>query len=262
MKNRGTITDPVCGMEVIPATAAGSARHQGNTYHFCGRSCLSKFEADPGRYARAGHPATQTKVPAGGLYTCPMHPEIRQEHAGDCPKCGMALEPLAPPPPASATEYTCPMHPQIVRAEPGDCPICGMALEPRTVAAAPEPNTELRAMTRRFAVSVVLAVPVFALGMLDAVLARSPLPPRVTQWIQFILATPVVLWGGWPFFVRGWRSLVHRSLNMFTLIAIGTGVAYVFSLAAVVAPGLFPSTFRGPAGEVPVYFGPPPSSPP
>ena len=185
-----------------------------------------------------------------------MHPEVRQDHPGACPKCGMALEPLAPAAPATRIEHTCPMHPQIVRDQPGYCPICGMALEPRTVISE-EQNPELADMTRRFWISVALTIPVFALGMLDA-FARHAMEHvmgmRTMQWAQLALATPVVLWGGWPFFVRGWNSIVHRSLNMFTLIAIGTGVAWAFSVAATVTPGIFPRSFRGPAGEAPVYF--------
>src|SRR5713101_5064229 len=152
--------------------------------------------------------------------------------------------------------YTCPMHPQIVRSEPGACPICGMALEPRTISAEEEENPELRNMTRRFWVSTVLTLPLLASVMGD-MLPGQPLrhlvSPRVAAWAQLVLATPVVLWGGWPFFVRGWQSLVHRSLNMFTLIALGTGLAYAYSVAATLAPGLFPAAFRM-HGEVGLYF--------
>jgi len=220
-------------MDVTPGKAAGgSAEHAGTS---------------------AGAPQTVD----GRVYTCPMHPEVRQEVPGSCPKCGMALEPLAPTAPTVArVEYTCPMHPRIVRSEPGACPICGMALEPRTISAEEEENPELRNMTRRFWVSTVLTLPLLASVMGD-MLPGQPLrhlvSPRVAAWAQLVLATPVVLWGGWPFFVRGWQSLVHRSLNMFTLIALGTGLAYAYSVAATLAPGLFPAAFRV-HGEVGLYF--------
>jgi Cu+-exporting ATPase len=183
-----------------------------------------------------------------------MHPEVRQDHHGACPKCGMGLEPTAPP--KARVQYTCPMHPQIVRDEPGNCPICGMALEPRTIVAEAE-NPELTDMSRRFWVSVILTIPVFALGMSDVFAPQALMHAvgmRTIQWIERALATPVVLWGGWPFFARGWQSVVNRSLNMFTLIAVGTGVAYLFSLVATLLPGIFPASFRGMGGVVPVYF--------
>jgi Cu+-exporting ATPase len=189
------------------------------------------------------------------IYTCPMHPEIRQRGPGNCPKCGMALEPIEDSGPQ--TEWTCPMHPQIVRAAPGFCPICGMALEPRTVGAVEGPDPELVAMTRRFWIGLVLTLPLLAFVMGD-MLPGQPLrhliPPRVSAWLQLILATPVVLWAGWPFFERGWASIVNRSLNMFTLIALGTGMAYAFSVVGTVAPGLFPASFRTHGGEVGLYF--------
>ena len=190
-------------------------------------------------------------------YTCPMHPEVRQGGPGACPDCGMALEPATVTLMSTRTEYICPMHPEVVRDEPGDCPICGMALEPKTVTAEEPPNPELIDMTRRFVVSTALAVPLLAIAMSDMLPSRplhGIVPGAVLMWLQFALATPVVLWGGLPFFQRGWTSLVTRNLNMFTLIAIGTGVAYVFSTIAVVAPGLFPAAFRGAGGEVGVYF--------
>ena len=182
--------DPVCGMDVEPQDAAGSHEHDGQTYYFCGRHCLEKFRADPGKFL-APKPSTPSPQHSDSVYTCPMHPEIRQRGPGACPKCGMDLEPL---------EVT------------GD----------------EEENPELRSMTRRFWVSLVLTLPVFVIAML-----------HVTgfDWVQFALATPVVLWGGWPFFERGWASLVHRSLNMFTLIALGTGVAWTYSAAAIFVGG-------------------------
>ena len=190
-------------------------------------------------------------------YTCPMHPEVRQEGPGSCPTCGMALEPVAPSPVRTRTQWTCPMHPQIVRDAPGTCPICGMALEPLTVGAEEGPDPELADMTRRFWIGLVLSVPllVFAMGdMLPGEPLRHLVPGRVAAWLQLVLATPVVLWAGWPFFVRGRASVVNRSLNMFTLIALGTGMAYVYSVAGTVAPGLFPESFRTHGDEVGLYF--------
>jgi P-type Cu+ transporter len=194
------------------------------------------------------------------MYTCPMHPELRQEGPGSCPKCGMALEAEVPAPaPAAKTEYTCPMHPEIVRSEPGTCPICGMELEPRVVTSVEEQaNPELADMTRRFWVGVVLSAPLLALAMgeMFAPHAFSWLNPRAAAWLQFALATPVVLWGGWPFFVRGWQSIVHKSPNMFTLIALGTGAAYAYSVLATFAPGIFPDSFRDAmhGGGIALYY--------
>jgi len=186
-----------------------------------------------------------------------MDPEVRESKPGACPKCGMALEPAAPAAPEVKTEYVCPMHPEIVRPEPGSCPICGMALEPRTVTLEEEANPELVDMTRRFWIGVALSAPIVFLAMSEFIpgqpIQRS-ISPRLLNWIQLVLATPVVLWGGYPFFQRGWVSVVNRSLNMFTLIAIGVGTAYVYSVAATLFPHLFPESFRGHGGEVGVYF--------
>jgi len=190
------------------------------------------------------------------VYTCPMHPEIRQLQPGNCPKCGMALEPIAQPSPESRTQYVCPMHPEIVRDGPGNCPLCGMALEPRTAEVEAE-DYELKAMSRRFWISAALSLPLLILAMgHDFYPAAMPgfLDARTLQWLQLVLATPVVLWGGWPFFARGWASLSNRSLNMFTLIALGIGVAWLYSLIATLWPGLFPDSLRTMAGWVPVYF--------
>ncbi len=189
-------------------------------------------------------------------YTCPMHPEIRQTSPGNCPKCGMTLEPVDPiPAKSNVAEYTCPMHPQIVRSEPGNCPICGMSLEPRN--APTEDNAELRDMTRRFWVSTALALPVFVIAMVTDLLPQL-MPKSISmtalQWLEFALATPVVLWAGWPIFQRGWASLVNRSLNMFTLIALGVGVAWTYSVVAMLLPGIFPPAMRSMMGTVPVYF--------
>ena len=281
--------DPVCGMTVDPSRAKATHEHAGKTYYFCCAGCKEKFSADPAKYlmpktlvgiapmsARpvqiapaAAHGASQPVVKIAAIpaaarkaasneYTCPMDPEVRQQGPGDCPKCGMALEPVVAALPATKTEYTCPMHPEIVRDAPGSCPICGMALEPRTISVEEEQNPELASMTRRFWVSVALTIPILVVAMADVIPGLSALmqfaSPRTWQWLEFILATPVVLWGGWPFFVRGARSLVTRNLNMFTLIGLGTGVAYGFSVVGVLFPGIFPASFRGEGGEVAVYF--------
>ncbi|MCB1793123.1 MAG: copper-translocating P-type ATPase [Candidatus Competibacteraceae bacterium] len=186
-----------------------------------------------------------------------MHPEIRREGPGSCPKCGMALEPEGIPASATRTEYTCPMHPEIVRDEPGNCPKCGMALEPRTVTLEEEENPELKDMTRRFWISAVLTIPLVIIAMGEFIPGVSFAwlgSPRAMGWLELTLATPVVLWGGWPFFERGWQSLINRSLNMFTLIGLGVGVAYVYSIIAVLFPDIFPASFRDAHGEVAVYF--------
>jgi len=270
-------------MTVEPERAAAKAEHAGKTYYFCSRGCADKFRAEPAKYlaARAptGHgapspmvqltgikpaaataipPATATPAaPKAATYICPMDPEVRQDSPGACPKCGMALEPAVPAAPATRIEYTCPMHLEIVRPGPGSCPKCGMALEPRTVVAEEEENPELVSMTRRFWISVALAIPLLAAGMSDLIPGRPIeqwLSMRTLGWIELLLATPVVAWCGWPFFERGWASIVNRSLNMFTLIALGVGTAYLYSVAAVLSPGLFPASFRSAAGGVPVYF--------
>ncbi len=190
-------------------------------------------------------------------YTCPMHPEVRQPGPGACPKCDMTLEPASGPAPAARTEYVCPMHPEIVRAAPGSCPICGMTLEPRVASAEEEKSPELADMSRRFWIGLVITVPLLILAMGDF-LPGHPFErlasARTLQWLELALASPVVVWGGWPFFVRFWQSLVHRSLNMFTLIGLGVGVAYLYSVVATLAPGLFPVGFRDASGQVAVYF--------
>jgi P-type Cu+ transporter len=201
--------------------------------------------------------ANATQAPATNVYTCPMDTEVRRDKPGPCPKCGMALEPAIPRAPATRVEYTCPMHPQIVRDGPGSCPICGMALEPRTVSMEDPEDPELNSMTRRFWISVALTVPVLALGMSDMIPGQPMerlLSLRAMGWMEFLLATPVVIWGGWPFFERGWASIVNRSLNMFTLIAIGTGTAYVYSVVALLRPELFAGATGMSGGQVPIYF--------
>ncbi|HNP34799.1 MAG TPA: copper-translocating P-type ATPase [Woeseiaceae bacterium] len=187
-------------------------------------------------------------------WTCPMHPEVQAEKAGDCPKCGMALERDTVV--TTKRQYTCPMHPEIVRDQPGDCPICGMALE-AMVADSEEDTSELDDMTRRFWVSAAFSLPLFVYAMGDLVPGQplqNLLPAEWREWAQFVFAAPVVLWGGWPFFVRGWRSIRSLNLNMFTLIALGVGVAFVYSLVATVFPGIIPDTFRDHAGGVAVYY--------
>ena len=196
------------------------------------------------------------EIPEGGLYTCPMHPEIQENHSGDCPKCGMALESLTPPSSQSKTEYTCPMHPEIVQDKPGDCPRCGMALEAVTLEAE-EDSTELNDMSRRFWFSVVFALPVFISAMGSEFWPEAfskIIDPRSRQWFEMLLATPVVLWSGWPFFVKGWASIVSRHLNMFTLIALGVGVAWTYSMVATLFPEWFPVSVRNEMGIIPVYF--------
>ncbi len=201
----------------------------------------------------AGHEQPRAAV-QDGAYICPMCPGVSEETPGACPKCGMALEAAAP---AARTrvQYTCPMHPEVVRDEPGSCPICGMALEPVTVTLEDQSSPELIDMTRRFWVGVVLTLPLVVLAMGSMIPAvEGLLPAGWSSWIELVLATPVVLWAGLPFFERGWRSLVTRNLNMFTLIALGVGAAYAYSVVATLAPGLFPETFREPGGDVAVYF--------
>ena len=213
--------DPVCGMRVDPATSKHRAEHGGQTFHFCSAGCRTKFLADPGRYLGGRDDARRAAEPA--------------------------------PPPGAI--YTCPMHPQVRQVGPGNCPICGMALEPEVATGEAGPNPELVDFTRRFWIGLALAVPVLVLEMGGHLLGLERLVPRSTSnWLQLLFGTPVVLWAGWPFFVRGWRSIVNRSLNMFALIALGTGVAWAFSVVATAAPGLFPPAFRGHDGSVAVYF--------
>jgi Cu+-exporting ATPase len=248
------VLDPVCGMTIAPEDAVGHVEHQGQTHYFCSQYCLDRFKANPAAFVDGSKPKRSTTAQAGE-YTCPMHPEVRQQGPGSCPKCGMALEPIIAGS-AVATEWTCPMHPEIVRSEPGSCPICGMALEPRTVTL-DERNPELDDMTRRFWVSTVLTAPSVILAM-GEYLPGHPfdafVPAVAMPWVQLLLTTPVVLWGGCPFFRRGWQSIINRSLNMFTLIALGVGVAYVYSVVATAFPSLFPSSFRMENGTVGVYF--------
>lgn len=258
-----TVKDPVCGMSVNPDAAAGSTEYKGQMYYFCSEHCQHRFQNSPDQYVGVPQPVMspahevkpQAPPSTSGEYTCPMHPEVRQNKPGSCPKCGMALEPVVTAP-KEKIEYTCPMHPQIVRDAPGFCPICGMALEPRTVTLEEE-NAELSDMKRRFWVSTALTLPLFLLAMSEFIPGdpvRTFLGGRGTAWISLALASPVVLWGGWPFFVRAWYSVVNRSLNMFTLIGLGVAVAYVYSIVATLLPQIFPLSFRDHMGNVPVYF--------
>lgn len=255
------VKDPVCGMNIDPESAAGSYEYQGETYFFCNQYCLEKFKAEPAKYLTHApaitHEESEPRLGAkDNVYICPMDPEVRQQVPGSCPKCGMVLEPISPVMPTTRIKYTCPMHPEIVRDEPGFCPICGMALEPRTVSGE-ETNEELVDMTRRFKIGLVLTIPLVFLAMSDLIPGQpvqQVISTRILKYIQLALATPVVLWGGWHFFKRGWASIVNRSLNMFTLIAIGTGLAFLYSVVATFFPNIFPPSFRSHGNEVGVYF--------
>lgn len=280
--------DPVCKMPV-----AGDSRYRysydGVERLFCSDACLGKFRKEPERYIKP-EPGRPDKGPVGSdrsvdpetpavavhpsddkttdpfrdnsgdigtpFYTCPMHPEVLRQGPGTCPKCGMMLEPVVEPAAKARTFYACPMHPEIVQDRPGNCPKCGMALEPRT-SVAEERNEELIDMSRRFWVSTGLAAPVFLLAMMsDIVPAWLPggFSMHSVQWVEFLLATPAVLWGGWPFFVRGWQSVVTRNLNMFTLIGLGISVAWAYSVVALLFPEIFPPDMRRVDGTVDVYF--------
>jgi len=254
--------DPVCGMTVQPATAAGSYEYRDKKYYFCATRCLDKFRADPEYYLTPAEQRLPKPTAASASenvkYVCPMDPEVSETKPGACPICGMALEPEDVTVLPTRTEYTCPMHPEVVQSALGVCPICGMALESRTVTVE-ETNPELVDMTRRFWQSVVLGSPIFAL-MISDMLPGQPLQHlvsgRALVWFQFLLATPVVLWIGRPLFERAWASIVSRHLNMFTLIGLGTGAAYLYSVAATLVPGMFPDSFRVHGGELAVYFEP------
>jgi P-type Cu+ transporter len=274
------VVDPVCGMKVDPSKArGGSLEHAGHTYYFCNPKCRERFSAEPGKYLskpkadgaptvdaapfspprpRASEPVTlpATTAPSSAVtYVCPMDPEVRSDRPGPCPKCGMALEPEHPQV-ATRTEWVCPMHPEVVRSEAGACPICGMALEPRTASIEQE-NPELRDMSRRFWFSLALTVPLLILAMGD-MLPGQPVSAlmsgRTRVIVELLLATPICLWSAWPFYERAVRSVINRSLNMFTLIGLGVSVAYGFSVVAALFPRLFPTSFRNHDGEVGVYF--------
>jgi len=215
--DKAKVKDPVCGMDVDPATAKHRSTHGGESYYFCSAGCRTKFDADPEKYLASEAPLAEADP--GAIYTCPMHPEVRQVGPGSCPICGMALEPL---------EITA-----------GDS----------------QPNQELADMRRRLWIGLALAIPVVVLEMGAHLFdLHSLIAPRLSAWLQFAFATPVVWWAGWPFFVRGWQSLRTRNLNMFTLIAMGTGVAWTYSVVATVMPGMFPAALRGMDDSVAVYF--------
>jgi Cu+-exporting ATPase len=270
-RNTNLERDPVCGMNVNSGTAKHVHEHKGKKFYFCCGQCVEKFKANPSQYlnqsASSGlvtlgmpEPMAPARVPEApaqksdaGSYVCPMCPEVIKDRPGACPSCGMALEPDVPLA-ARRTEYTCPMHPEIVRSGPGSCPICGMALEPRIVTEIAEENPELRDMSRRFWISLILTAPLLALAMGSMIWHEMMSEAHGLVWIEFALATPVVLWCGWPFFQRFWTSIVNRSLNMFTLIGLGTGVAYVYSVVAVIAPQLFPESLLTMSGYPDVYF--------
>ena len=273
--------DPICGMTVDESSPLRAER-DGQTYYFCSEHCRKKFveqtqsvqaistapvskDADQARHAQHdhshhGHEAPKVKPSAAAKYYCPMCPGVESDKPGDCPKCGMALErnPAWVAPAAGKTIYTCPMHPQIRQDHPGDCPICGMRLEPVAVTAVAddEENAELHDMQKRFWIGAALTLPVLVLAMahlIPAFAAQAWADSHASRWIQFALTTPVVAWAGWPFFRRGWRSILTRHLNMFTLIAIGVGAAYLFSAVAMLWPGLFPHTMQH-DGKVAIYF--------
>ncbi|HUF62399.1 MAG TPA: heavy metal translocating P-type ATPase [Verrucomicrobiales bacterium] len=274
------IKDPICGMMVDEATALHAER-DGATFYFCSEHCREAFldqepaagpkgsccDQEPGDASRrrqrevhshSGQEPEQAKPSAAAKYICPMCPGVKSGKPGDCPNCGMALErhPAWVSPAAGKTIYTCPMHPEVRQDHPGDCPKCGMPLEAMTAGAGEEENAELHDMTRRFWIGAALALPVIVLAMahmLPFASIQSWADSHTSRWIQFALSAPVVWWAGWPFFRRGWRSIVTRRLNMFTLIAVGVGAAFVFSAVAMLAPGLFPHTMQH-EGKVGIYF--------
>ena len=268
--------DPVCGMTVDPDKARFTHEHAGTTYLFCCGGCQAAFRSDPDAFLRArdeaggdggsrhGHraaarpPAAGAREPsasAAAAYVCPMCPEVRESEPIPCPSCGMALEPEVVAAAPAAVEYTCPMHPEVVQEAPGACPECGTALEPRAATMEDAPNPELVDMTRRFRIAAAIGLPVFGIAMTEMVAGAGALPLSRTasNWLQLVCAAPVVLWAGRPFFERGWASVVNRSPNMFTLIALGVGAAFLYSAAATVAPALFPAGFRMASGVEP-YF--------
>ncbi|ODU24268.1 MAG: copper-transporting ATPase [Verrucomicrobia bacterium SCN 57-15] len=267
-------TDPVCGMQVDKNTPL-KVEHEGETVYFCSEHCRAKFLKEPKKYSMAndaGHsccskhahshhePHKQPSAHAkhGGEYFCPMCPEVSSDKPGDCPKCGMPLErAVSAPTETTRVIYTCPMHPEVEQDHPGDCPKCGMPLEPKEIAAETDDNSaEARDMSRRFWFGLVLTAPIVVLAMAHLIPGfhlEHYISGTVNNWVQLALSTPVVLWAGWPFFVRGWRSVHSWNLNMFTLIALGVGAAYLFSIVAVLFPSLMPQSYQR-NGEVPVYF--------
>jgi P-type Cu+ transporter len=271
--------DPVCGMTVDPAKAAGSHEYNGRAYYFCSAGCKKRFAADPGKYlaspgthGMATEPALvrlgTVKDPVCGMDVEPGKAAGKYDYKGQTfyfcsPSCAARFQadparytgekPAPPPVPVPAgVEYTCPMHPEIRQIGPGSCPKCGMALEPAVFTAEDLPDPEFADMTRRFKISLLLTAPILVSMVFEMIAGHQLLGP----WLQFLLATPVVLWAGWPFFQRAWSSIVNRSPNMFTLIGLGTGAAYSYSVAATIAPQLFPDSFRTHSGDIAVYFEP------
>jgi len=263
--------DPICGMNVDTDTTAHKTIYKQQAYYFCCAGCLNKFEASPEQYIPKDEPATRCcggshshsnikpqaipqKADVQSDYTCPMCPEVHQHKPGACPKCGMALE--ASSPVTTSTQYTCPMHPEVLQDHPGSCPKCGMALEATTVTTQ-EDTSELDDMSRRFWISSLFAIPLFILAMVADMapqwLSGSLIMSQI-QWIEAVLAAPVVIWGGWPFFGRAVQSLISRHLNMFTLIGLGVSVAWLYSLIALIFPHVFPISMQNTDGTVPVYF--------
>lgn len=253
--------DPVCGMQVSE-TSLYQWEHANRTYHYCSETCLQKFKLDPAKYlasavSKDNEGGASSNKKETTVFTCPMHPEVQQPSPGSCPKCGMSLELVGGPKATSVTEYTCPMHPEVVQDHPGNCPKCGMALEPRGAQVVAEDDAELRDMNRRFWVSAALAAPVFLSAMGAEFWPEATaqfVSPKIRQWLEMLLATPVVVWGGWVFYVRAVQSLITRNLNMFTLIGLGVSVAWIYSVVAVFAPGIFPLSVFNEMGVVPVYF--------
>jgi len=238
LQGPATYKDPVCGMTVVPEKAAGKVEHAGKTYYFCSKGCAEQFSREPQKFLAVPGTGGMQRGPLPAERDGVHHSQVAESRAASAEK---------------KIRYTCPMHPQIIRFGPGNCPICGMALEPMDVFAEVEADPEYDSLRRRFWVSAARSLPVLLLSMFGENLGFY-LAPGVKNGIEFLLATPVVLWGGWPFFERFWASLIHRSPNMFTLIALGTGAAYLDSVAATFFPQIFPVSFRGMDRAVPVYF--------
>jgi len=261
-EEKSQYTDPVCGMSTDQEGKFIQHKQDGKSYYFCSDHCLTTFKTEPGKFTGKKEekpPVLEHTHNQSQVYTCPMHPEVEKPGPGSCPKCGMALEPKNPVPVAERTEYTCPMHPEVVQDHPGSCPKCGMALEPRTVSLTEEEaNPEYEDMRKRFIVGAILTLPLVIIAMRDLIPGGGLLDTLATaktfEWMELILATPVVIWAGWPFYVRAIQSVINRSLNMFTLIGLGVSVAYIYSLIGVLFPDLFPAAMRTAEGTVGVYF--------
>src|SRR5215469_13088730 len=245
------VKDPVCGMNVDPARAAAMVEHDGKRFYFCAKTCAAKFERDPAHYLVHG-PQTHAHAVAPGLVQLGAKPT--QIGPASSAPTKAAPDAAAAAAPGQAAQYTCPMHPEIRKTGPGACPLCGMALEPMGITE--QDNSEERQMTRRFWISLALGVPlaVIAMGGMVSMSAADLLGARAQNWLEFALATPIVMWGAWPFFERAWASVVNRSANMFTLIGMGIAAAYVYSAVATVVPGALPESFRNASGQAEVYF--------